>query len=216
MMTFVWSCSWLFYLSTQTFTVFKHEIELRLWITSSPMIHSRPSSFSLSRVLNKLSSSIFSNKTVLVTGHTGFKYLAFRGSPFFRAVVHGASLPCLYQLPHRDILSQHNKLVDYEIDITSTSLPSLIAEIQPDFIFHLAAEAIVSRALADPVSTIKTNVLGTVNVLEGLRRLTKSCPTILVTSDKCYENLEWIYGYREIDKLGGKDPYSASKASQKF
>ena len=90
---------------------------------------------------------------------------------------------------------------------------SIIQSIQPDFIFHLAAQPIVGSSYADPVGTISTNALGTVHVLEAARELQRACQVILITSDKCYENVEWIYGYREIDRLGGKDIYSASKAA---
>ena len=90
---------------------------------------------------------------------------------------------------------------------------SKIQEINPDYLFHLAAQPIVKESYADPVKTWETNTMGTINILEALKNLSKNCNAVLITSDKCYENLEWEYGYRENDKLGGIDPYSASKAS---
>ena len=84
---------------------------------------------------------------------------------------------------------------------------------QPDFVFHLAAQPLVRLSYEQPVETYQTNVIGTIHVLEALRRLPKPCATVFITTDKCYENREWIYGYRENDPLGGHDPYSSSKAA---
>jgi len=93
------------------------------------------------------------------------------------------------------------------------SVKKIIQGIQPDYIFHLAAQPIVTTSYSDPVGTISTNALGTVHVLEAVRELTHKCQVVLITSDKSYENVEWLYGYRETDRLGGKDIYSASKAA---
>ena len=79
--------------------------------------------------------------------------------------------------------------------------------------FHLAAQPLVRSSFTDPVSTYATNVIGTLNVLEALRALKERCIAILITSDKCYDNVEWVWGYRETDSLGGQDPYSASKGA---
>jgi CDP-glucose 4,6-dehydratase len=84
---------------------------------------------------------------------------------------------------------------------------------QPDWVFHLAAQAIVRTSYDRPVETYETNVLGTIHVLEALRALRKPCGAVLVTTDKCYENQHWLHGYRETDALGGHDPYSSSKAA---
>jgi CDP-glucose 4,6-dehydratase len=84
---------------------------------------------------------------------------------------------------------------------------------QPDFVFHLAAQPLVRLSYEQPVETYATNVMGTINVLQALRELRKPCPAVMVTTDKCYENREWVYGYREEDPLGGHDPYSSSKAA---
>jgi CDP-glucose 4,6-dehydratase len=88
-----------------------------------------------------------------------------------------------------------------------------IAETQPDFVFHLAAQPLVRLSYRTPVETYATNVMGTIHVMEALRGLAKPCAAVLITTDKCYENREWVFGYREEDPLGGHDPYSSSKAA---
>ena len=87
-----------------------------------------------------------------------------------------------------------------------------ICSVQPEVIFHLAAQPLVRQSYNEPVETFETNVLGTIYILDAVRSIGKPCSVIIVTSDKCYENREWLYGYRENDPLGGHDPYSASKA----
>jgi CDP-glucose 4,6-dehydratase len=89
----------------------------------------------------------------------------------------------------------------------------LIHETKPDFVFHLAAQAIVSTSYQEPLDTISTNVMGTANVLEALRNLDHPCTAVIITSDKCYENVEWAWGYKETDHLGGRDIYSGSKGA---
>jgi CDP-glucose 4,6-dehydratase len=93
------------------------------------------------------------------------------------------------------------------------TLRQVIMKERPDFVFHLAAQAIVSTSYADPVETMSTNVIGTMNVLEALRGVDFACVAILITSDKCYDNVEWVWGYRETDAVGGKDIYSGSKGA---
>jgi CDP-glucose 4,6-dehydratase len=88
-----------------------------------------------------------------------------------------------------------------------------IGKVRPDFVFHLAAQPLVRLSYAQPLETYATNVMGTAHVLEALRGLKKPCAAVLVTTDKCYENREWLHGYREDDPLGGHDPYSSSKAA---
>jgi CDP-glucose 4,6-dehydratase len=106
------------------------------------------------------------------------------------------------------------EIADLRIDIRNREeLIHAIEKSKPDFLFHLAAQALVRTSYEDPALTWSTNVLGTLNVLDSLRKLKSNCIAILVTSDKCYENVDWTWGYRENDRLGGKDPYSASKAS---
>jgi CDP-glucose 4,6-dehydratase len=108
----------------------------------------------------------------------------------------------------------HNYISSSYIDICDFSkLSKKIEEIEPDYIFHLAAQAIVRKSYTDPLLTWCSNTFGTINLLQSLRFLKKKCVAILITSDKCYENVEWIWGYRENDRLGGSDPYSASKAA---
>ena len=93
------------------------------------------------------------------------------------------------------------------------SLKKLFLKIKPDYVFHLAAQSLVKKSYEDPSITWNTNLIGTLNILESLRQLNKSCVAVLVTSDKCYLNKETHKGYKESDTLGGEDPYSASKAS---
>ena len=105
--------------------------------------------------------------------------------------------------------------IDHKIcDVRNLALlVAAVEEFQPDFVFYLAAQAIVSTSYEQPVETIETNVLGTTNILQALRSLNKKCSVVIVTSDKCYENVEWEWGYKETDRLGGKDIYSGSKAA---
>ena len=153
----------------------------------------------------------YHNKRVLITGHTGFKgswlalWLAQMG-----AKVTGYSLQ-----PPTD--PSHFHLLDLGInsvigDVRDTDkLKAVFKEQKPDIVFHLAAQAIVRISYKDPVETFSSNVLGTVNVLEAAKNIGTVRAIINVTSDKCYENREWPWGYRETDALGGYDPYSASK-----
>jgi CDP-glucose 4,6-dehydratase len=157
---------------------------------------------------------LFAGKRVWVSGVTGFKgswlaeWLLTLG-----AEVHGLSLapettPALFQQ-----LSLDTRLKHSIGDIRDPQLVrDSIARARPDFVFHLAAQALVRRSYGLPVETWQTNVLGTIHVLEALREVAHPCAAVLVTTDKCYENREWHYGYREEDPLGGYDPYSSSKA----
>lgn len=156
----------------------------------------------------------FKGKKVLVTGNSGFKgawlsiWLNELGADVYGISKGITSSPSMFEA------LQLNKMVKYrELDIRDLSpLRSAIHEIKPDFVFHLAAQALVFDAYEDPVGTMTTNVIGTAHVLESLRDADWNCTTISITSDKCYENVEWLWGYRENDALGGSDPYSASKA----
>lgn len=161
-----------------------------------------------------LFSNIYQNKKVLVTGHNGFKgswlclWLNKLG-----ARVTGIGLPSQTE----NSFFKANKISDLveglTLDIRDlSSLNDLIIKNKPDFVFHLAAQALVRKSYKDPLETWSTNLVGTLNILESLRLLEKKCSCILITSDKCYENKEWAWGYRENDSLGGPDPYSASKA----
>ena len=162
--------------------------------------------------------SQFRGKTVLITGHTGFKgswltaWLLQLG-----AKVIGVSVDVPGSPSHFESAQLFRNIEDLRIDIRDGLLTqNAVIEAQPDFVFHLAAQSLVRRSYTDPVETWETNLLGTLNVLEALRKLEKNCVAVMITSDKCYENVEWLWGYKETDRLGGSDPYSASKAAAEF
>lgn len=158
---------------------------------------------------------VYRDKKILVTGNTGFKgawlsiWLEMLGAKVFGISKDIPTEPSIFKAAHLEKTVRH-----FEADIRNLqSLKAKVKEIQPDFIFHLAAQPIVKASYDDPLDTITSNVVGTANVLESLRALTDKCVAIMITSDKCYDNVEWIWGYRENDALGGKDPYSASKGA---
>ena len=157
--------------------------------------------------------SCFSGAKVLVTGHTGFKgtwlitWLKQLG-----ANVTGIALEPATDPSHVAVARLADGMTDLRIDIRDRpAIEQAIVSTQPDFVFHLAAQALVRRSYDDPIETWQVNVLGTLHVLEALRKLVKPCAAVIITSDKCYDNVEWVWGYRETDALGGPDPYSASK-----
>ena len=155
----------------------------------------------------------YQGKNVLITGHTGFKgtWLALWLKQL-GANVYGASIDIPSEPSHFDVISLHNHVEDCRLDICdSSAVRDLIDDIQPDFVFHLAAQALVRLSYENPIDTITTNAIGTANVLDALRVLDKPVVAVMITSDKAYDNVEWVWGYREDDRLGGKDPYSASK-----
>jgi CDP-glucose 4,6-dehydratase len=159
--------------------------------------------------------NIFNNKIILVTGHTGFKgsWLAMWLNLLGSNVV-GISLDPTSHPSHYGAAKISSILENHTLDIRDCeSLKSLIYQIQPDFVFHLAAQALVSQSYDNPVATYQTNSMGTLHLLEALRSIKKKCTAVLITSDKCYDNVEWVWGYRETDSLGGSDPYSASKGA---
>ena len=158
---------------------------------------------------------IFSGKKVLVTGHTGFK-----GSWLVSWLLNlGAEVTGLALQPHTspshfELLGITSKIKDIRMDIRDNkNIANLITELQPDFIFHLAAQAIVADSFIEPFETFDVNVMGTASILDAARGLSGNCVVVIITSDKCYENVGWDWGYRENDLLGGIDPYSASKAA---
>ena len=161
--------------------------------------------------MNSLFSGKYKGKKVIVTGDTGFKgswltlWLKTMG-----AVVYGISLKPESESSHINLLK-----INYEsicLDIREKDeLSSLIADIAPDLIFHLAAQPLVRLSYEDPYNTFATNIMGTINVLDAARTVGNLKGVIIVTSDKCYDNKEWFWGYRENEPMGGKDPYSASK-----
>ena len=158
--------------------------------------------------------SIYKGKKVLVTGDTGFKgsllsiWLTLLGAEVTGFSSYLPSKPCLFSVCGVEKLIKH-----IHGDVREhSSLNKVFAKNKFDFIFHLAAQPIVSVAYSRPRDTFETNVLGTVNVLECLRRYANNTTAVIITSDKCYKNMGWSWGYRETDHLGGWDPYSASKA----
>ena len=165
---------------------------------------------------------VYRGKTVMITGHTGFKgswlseWLCMLG-----ANVVGYSLkpdpkldPChttpshFLELGLRDQIAAHE---ENDVRILN-EVEATIHRHKPDFIFHLAAQPLVLRAYDEPHLTVETNLMGTLNLLEAVRRQHKQCILIMITTDKVYENVGWVHSYREPDRLGGHDPYSASKA----
>ncbi|MDP2785733.1 MAG: CDP-glucose 4,6-dehydratase [Sulfurimicrobium sp.] len=156
------------------------------------------------------------NRRVLLTGHTGFKgsWLALWLKEMGADVV-GIALPPESSPNHWDLLKLD--MPDHRMDIQdSQALSRIIMETKPEIVFHLAAQALVRRSYREPLTTWATNVMGTANLLEACRQTESVRAIIVVTSDKCYENREWPWGYRENDRLGGHDPYSASKAASEI
>jgi CDP-glucose 4,6-dehydratase len=158
---------------------------------------------------------VYKGKTVFVTGHTGFKgswlseWLLLLG-----ANVVGYSLEPPTEPSHFAALQLGEHLTaDIRGDVRSfDTLQATLSKHKPSFIFHLAAQPLVRRAFNEPYYTVETNVMGSLNILEAVRRENSNCIVIMITTDKVYENVEWVYAYRENDPLGGHDPYSASKA----
>lgn len=157
----------------------------------------------------------YKGKRVLVTGHTGFKgawlaeWLLGLGAKVTGLALPPATEPALF-----DQLGLAGRL-DHRIgDIRDlATVRAVVAECQPDYVFHLAAQALVRLSYEQPVETYATNVMGTAHVLEALRLAKKPCTVIAITTDKCYENREWVHSYREEDPMGGYDPYSSSKGA---
>ncbi len=158
---------------------------------------------------------IFKNKKVLITGHTGFKgsWLA-AWLHLLEAKIYGISIDPPSKPSHFEVIDLESIIDHNYLDIRDgRELSEKINLIEPDYIFHLAAQPIVKTSYEDPIGTYQSNLMGTLNLLESVRNLKKKCTVILITSDKSYYNSEWIWGYRENDRLGGIDPYSASKAA---
>jgi CDP-glucose 4,6-dehydratase len=155
----------------------------------------------------------FKGKKILITGHTGFKgsWLALWLTHLGARVV-GMSLN-IPSTPSNFIASSiENTIKDHRIDVRDAeAVRLLIHECQPDYIFHLAAQPLVRYSYEIPLETITANAIGPANVLDALRTLKKPVVVVMITSDKAYDNVEWVWGYRETDRLGGKDPYSGSK-----
>jgi len=159
--------------------------------------------------------SLFKDKSILITGHTGFKgsWLSVWLHALGANVV-GVALEPPSQPSHFKVAGLSKIIEDNCVDIRDgDALKELVFQTQPDFVFHLAAQALVRLSYDEPVATYQINAMGTLNLLEALRPLGKKCTVVLITSDKCYNNVEWVWGYRETDALGGPDPYSASKGA---
>ena len=159
--------------------------------------------------------SIFSGKRVLVTGDTGFKgsWLSFWLREL-KADVVGYALPPKTNEDLFNLLGLEKLIHHITGDIRDLEgLQLVFDEFQPEYLFHLAAQSLVRLSYKEPKLTFDTNVGGSVNVLEAVRATKSLRSVIFVTSDKCYRNKEWIWGYRENDELGGHDPYSSSKAA---
>jgi len=149
----------------------------------------------------------------LLTGHTGFKgawlalWLKHLGAEVIGYALNPPTNPSIYELCN---LSAHIKSICGDVrDLQH--LHTVVQQEQPEIVFHLAAQALVKHAYMNPVETYSSNIMGTVHLLESLRRCDSVKAAVIVSSDKCYENQEWYWGYRENDILGGVDPYSSSK-----
>jgi len=157
----------------------------------------------------------YRSRRVLVTGHTGFKgawlteWLLSLGAEVAGFALPPPTTPALFEQLGLDRRIRH-----VEADVRDLSaIRKVVESFQPAYVFHLAAQPLVRLSYEKPVETYATNVMGTVNVLEAVRHLQRPCVVVCVTTDKCYENREWLHSYREEDPLGGHDPYSSSKAA---
>jgi CDP-glucose 4,6-dehydratase len=156
---------------------------------------------------------IFHGRTVLVTGHTGFKgswlslWLTDLGANVVGFATDPPTNPSIF-----DAIRLSERMTDVRGDVRdAAALAAVMAEHQPEIVIHMAAQPIVRRSYADPHETFETNVMGTVNLFDAVRATPSVRAVVNITSDKCYENQEWAYAYRENDPMGGHDPYSASK-----
>lgn len=166
--------------------------------------------------MKDLVSDIYRNKKVLVTGHTGFKgsWLVLLLQSL-GAKVNGVSLPPATNPSHIELIGHllNDQLSAAYINISETEkVKKVFLDYKPEIIFHLAGQALVRYAYKNTIETFMTNVMGTLNVLEAARITNSLKAVVIVTSDKCYLNKEWSWGYRENDTLGGQDPYGTSKA----
>jgi CDP-glucose 4,6-dehydratase len=159
--------------------------------------------------------NIYHGKRVFLTGHTGFKgawlaeWLLSLGAEVTGFALPPPTTPSLF-----DQLGLANRLRHIVGDVRDLSaVQSALDECCPDFVFHLAAQPLVRLSYDQPVETYATNIMGTVNVLEAVRLRGKPCAIVAITTDKCYDNKEWVHSYREEDPMGGYDPYSSSKGA---
>ncbi|MDD5228095.1 MAG: CDP-glucose 4,6-dehydratase [Methylococcales bacterium] len=166
----------------------------------------------------QITSEFWRNKRVLLTGHTGFKgtwlalWLQRLGANVTGVSLNPITTPNLFTLARiaEELDSRFCDVRDYE------KLKSIVDQVQPEIVFHLAAQPLVRNSYHDPLTNFSTNVMGTTNLLESLRNLDSVNVAVIVTTDKVYRNFEHSYPYRETDELGGHDPYSASKAASEI
>ena len=165
--------------------------------------------------LGKVDSRFWQGKHVFLTGHTGFKggwlsvWLTSMGAKVTGYALAPNTKPSFFEVVGVASLLEKNHIAD----IRDLSLLKLAMErANPDILIHMAAQPLVRHSYEDPLETFSTNVMGTVNVLESARKIDGIKAIVVVTTDKCYENREWVWGYRENEPLGGSDPYSSSKA----
>ncbi|WPC41059.1 CDP-glucose 4,6-dehydratase [Clostridium sp. JS66] len=158
--------------------------------------------------------SFWKNKKVLITGHTGFKgswltlWLLNLGAKVIGYSLEPQSKPNMFQ-----VIKMKNEIHSIYGDICNEEyIHRIIENYEPDIVFHLAAQPIVRKSYELPIETFKVNTIGTANLLNAVRKSRNVRVIVNITSDKCYENKEWIWGYKESDRLGGYDPYSCSKA----
>ena len=160
-----------------------------------------------------MNSSFWQNKKVLVTGHTGFKgswlslWLQSLGAAVVGYALPPPTQPSLFELAN--VAEGMTSIIGDVRDLEQFCF--VVANHKPEIIFHLAAQPLVRYSYANPVETYATNIMGTVNMLEAVRLSGEVRAVVSITSDKCYENKEWCWGYRENERLGGHDPYSSSK-----
>lgn len=159
--------------------------------------------------------SFYKEKKVLLTGHTGFKgswltsWLLKLGAEVVGVSKDVPTNPSMF-----GDLNLVSMITHYVCDIRELGhLSEIVLKEKPDIIFHLAAQPIVSVSYSDPIETITSNVVGTMNLMETLRSIDWHCAVVLITSDKSYDNVEWVWGYKETDAVGGKDVYSGSKGA---
>lgn len=156
----------------------------------------------------------WNGRRVFLTGHTGFKgswlclWLKALGADVTGYALEPPTMPSLFE---QAAVGDSVRTITADVR-DFDRLRRVLDECRPEVVIHMAAQTVVRRGYDDPMETYSTNVMGTVNLFEALRQLRHQCAVVNVTSDKCYENREWVWGYREADRLGGRDPYSNSKA----
>lgn len=163
--------------------------------------------------MKELFDGFYKNKKVFITGHTGFKgswlclLLNKLGAQIFGYALYPPTNPSLFDKARIDdiVSSFYNDIRDYE------ALKNALEQVQPDVVIHMAAQPLVRESYKNPIETYAINVMGTVNLLDICRKIKSVKSIVNVTTDKCYENKEWLWGYRENEPMGGYDPYSNSK-----